>query len=135
MKKVIGTGLVLCLVASACSVSCAVPPGLSANEKSATAAQKPLSENTVKELAYLVGKQLDNGGWSEGEESACIASVGKINRESANVADTCMAPMALVRAGNLPDKGSMLPAMVCRPRLLRLCDESPQVRIGEIGDN
>ncbi len=105
MKKVIGTGLVLCLVASACSVSGSVLPGLSANETSATVTPKPLSDNTVKGLAYLVSKQLENGGWSEGEESAYMASVGKKNRESANVADTCMATMALVRAGNLPDRG------------------------------
>src|SRR5262249_49791544 len=66
---------------------------------------KPFSENVRKGEAYLISKQNENGGWSQGEESAYMASVGQRNGEQPNVADTCMAALALVRTGNLPNSG------------------------------
>jgi hypothetical protein len=65
---------------------------------------KPISENVKKGLAWLVKNQLDNGGWGQGEESRQMGGEGKL-KDSANVADTCMAVMALYRSGSTPSSG------------------------------
>ncbi|MBI4230677.1 MAG: hypothetical protein HY608_07560 [Planctomycetes bacterium] len=64
---------------------------------------KPLSANVQRGLAYLAERQLPGGGWGQGDESANIRS-GEGN--GANVADTCMAALALLRAGSIPTAGA-----------------------------
>jgi hypothetical protein len=66
---------------------------------------KPLSENVKKALAYLASQQHANGGWRQGEESAQMGnSVDKV-KDIPNIGDTCMAALALLRAGNTPKEG------------------------------
>ena len=65
---------------------------------------KPLSENVNKALAWLAKQQLENGAWGQGEESAGMGGGGAL-RDKASVGDTCMALLALLRAGNTPDEG------------------------------
>jgi hypothetical protein len=66
---------------------------------------KPLSENVARGLAFLVSQQQPNGGWSQGEESAQMGHSGDQVKDIPNVADTCMATLALLRAGNTPKEG------------------------------
>jgi hypothetical protein len=75
------------------------PPG-----KPAAPAAKPLSGGVKKGLAYLVAQQLPNGGWSQGEEAAQMRGGGEPSAV-ANVGDTCIAALALIRAGNTPKEG------------------------------
>jgi hypothetical protein len=71
---------------------------------------KPLSANVKKGLEYLVNQQNANGGWGQGGGwRNSLDGGGRI--EGANVADppdvasTCMAVLALLRAGNTPKDG------------------------------
>ncbi len=66
---------------------------------------KPLSENVKKALAYLASQQHANGGWSQGEESTQMGNSGDKVKDIPNVGDTCMAALALLRAGNTPKEG------------------------------
>ncbi len=66
---------------------------------------KALSTTVQKGLAFLVRTQLANGGWGQGEETGPMRSSVGAQAESANVADTCAALLALVRAGSLPASG------------------------------
>jgi hypothetical protein len=68
-------------------------------------APKPLSANVKKGLAFLAKTQLASGAWSQGEESAQMGNALDNIKGSANVADTCMAVMALVRGGSGPRSG------------------------------
>lgn len=82
----------------------AVPAGAPLPSSAATAVTpKPLSEQVKRGLAYLVSQQHANGGWSQGEESA---QMGKALQDTPNVADTCMATLALLRAGHTPTEGT-----------------------------
>jgi hypothetical protein len=63
---------------------------------------KPISNNVKNGLSWLVKNQLPNGAWSQGEESAAM-SARKL--DSASVADTAVATLALVRAGSSPKQG------------------------------
>ncbi len=65
---------------------------------------KPLAENTKRGLAWLVEHQLKNGAWGQGEESSHMGGGDKM-RDIPSVADTCMAALALIRAGSTPAKG------------------------------
>lgn len=65
---------------------------------------KPLSKNVHSGLKYLASRQLESGGWGEGEESVHMGSNGKM-AAVANVADTSIAVLALFRAGNTPSSG------------------------------
>jgi hypothetical protein len=66
----------------------------------------PLSDQLKNGLGWLVKSQLDNGAWGQGEESSEMG-VGMIGiKDTPNVADTCMAVMALLRAGNAPTSGT-----------------------------
>ncbi len=71
-----------------------------------TTAVKPkdLSSHVTKGLAWLVENQHPNGGWSQGEESAQMGG-DKRFRDTSDVADTCIAALALLRAGNTPQHG------------------------------
>src|SRR5438876_3586266 len=70
---------------------------------------KPLSEVVDKGLAYLISQQNENGGWGQG--GGWRSSKGGRTPESANVEDppdvasTCMATLALLRAGHTPKEG------------------------------
>jgi squalene cyclase len=66
---------------------------------------KPLSETVREGLAWLVSHQLENGGWGQGDESAQMGAAMDKMRDTANVADTSMAVLALLRAGNTARKG------------------------------
>ncbi len=64
---------------------------------------KPLSANVQRGLACLADRQLPCGGWGQGDEAANVRD-GEGN--GANVADTCMAALALLRAGSTPCEGA-----------------------------
>lgn len=105
MKKAIATSLVVWLTVSGGLVLGSMQQTCFAGNDASVASPKPLNENVVKGLAYLVSQQETNGGWSQGEESKYMHSVGEVNKDIPNVADTCMAGLALVRAGNCPNAG------------------------------
>jgi hypothetical protein len=65
---------------------------------------KPLSENVKLGLKWLADKQLKNGAWGQGEESAEMGGGAKL-KDVSIVADTCAAALALIRADNTPSKG------------------------------
>lgn len=65
---------------------------------------KPLSEGVLKGLDYLAQRQLESGGWGQGDESQQMGG-GQALRDVANVADSSMALLAFIRAGNTPSKG------------------------------
>jgi hypothetical protein len=72
----------------------------------ATALQpKPLSEPVQRGLAFLVSQQHANGGWSQGEEAAQMGNTANMIKDTPNVADTCMATLAFLRAGHTPKEG------------------------------
>lgn len=65
---------------------------------------KPLGAAVEKGLAWLVEHQLPNGGWGQGEESTQMG-MGAELKSVANVADTSMAALALLRSGTTPKAG------------------------------
>jgi hypothetical protein len=60
-----------------------------------------------KGLDWLVEHQLPGGGWGQGEESAQMraGTVVEPLRDIPNLADTCMAALALIRSGSTPCTG------------------------------
>ena len=66
---------------------------------------KPLSENVQKGLAFLVKMQHENGGWSQGEESQQMGQSLAALKDVPNVADTCVATLALIRSGSTHKDG------------------------------
>jgi hypothetical protein len=66
---------------------------------------KKLSANVNKGLAWLAQQQLEGGGWGQGDESARMGDSNQKLRGAANVADTAMAALALMRAGSTPTSG------------------------------
>ncbi|MGA2255107.1 MAG: hypothetical protein ABSG53_10630, partial [Thermoguttaceae bacterium] len=83
-------------------------PAPSANEpvtKQALAVTpKPLSEHVKRGTKWLIEHQLSNGGWGQGVESAQMGG-GSQMKDVPSVADSCMAVLALIRAGNTPIQG------------------------------
>lgn len=70
---------------------------------------KPLAASTRRGLAWLVATQHQDGGWGQGEESSQMRGgleIGAAQREPSNVADTCIALLALLRAEASPAVGS-----------------------------
>src|SRR5262245_12262225 len=69
---------------------------------------KPLSYNVNRGLAYLVSQQDASGGWGQGGGWRTGSQGGRV--EGASVADppdvgnTCIATLALFRAGNTPNQ-------------------------------
>jgi hypothetical protein len=79
-----------------------------------------LSANVNRGLAWLVEHQLPGGGWSQGEESPHMrGSGGEAFRGTPDVADTCIAALALVRAGNTPHEGPYKDALAKAVRFVR----------------
>ena len=66
---------------------------------------KPLSNNVTRGLAFLVKSQHKNGGWAQGEESRQMGKSLDRVKDKPNVGDTCVATLALIRAGSTPAKG------------------------------
>ncbi len=67
---------------------------------------KPLSPKVIRGLDWLVEHQLPGGGWGEGEESAEMRGPDRAAfRDNPNVADTCIASLALIRSGSTPREG------------------------------
>ncbi len=65
----------------------------------------PPASNTVERgIAWLLAHQLPSGGWGQGDESPNMGNNAEV-RDVANVADTCMATLALVRSGSTPRRG------------------------------
>jgi len=90
----------------------AVAASAAAPKKSASARKftpsvkaKPLSDNVKRGLAWLAKTQQESGGWSQGEESEAMGHSLDEVRDKPNVADTCMAALALMRAGSTPKTG------------------------------
>ncbi len=85
---------------------------------------KPMSPNVKKGLHWLVEHQLPGGGWAEGEESVQMRANAS-QRDTANVADTCIAVLALIRSGSTPREGLYRDAIAKGVRYVRLeVDES-----------
>ncbi len=80
---------------------------------------KPLSRNVKKGLDWLVEHQLAGGGWGQGEESAQMRGNESL-RDTPNVADTCIAVLALIRSGSTPREGLYRDAIVKGVRYVRL---------------
>src|SRR5262245_24668443 len=70
---------------------------------------KPLSDGVKKGLAYLVGQQHSGGGWSQGGGWRANPDGGRVESPDVegppDVANTCAATLALLRAGNTPRDG------------------------------
>ncbi len=91
----------------------AKPPKAPPNAAAATASAvkpKALSENTQRALTYLVAQQHSGGGWGQGGGWRQNSQAGG-RVEGAEVSDppdlgnTCIATLALIRAGNTPQEG------------------------------
>ncbi|WP_428268567.1 hypothetical protein [Haliangium sp.] len=68
---------------------------------------KPLSKNVHQGLDWLVSHQLPSGGWGQGDESPQMrGNAQQTLRDTANVADTSMALLALMRTGSTPSAGT-----------------------------
>ncbi|MBI3181589.1 MAG: hypothetical protein HYZ28_05560 [Myxococcales bacterium] len=66
--------------------------------------QKALSPAVEKGLEWLSRQKLKSGGWGQGEESVQMGR-GLTLKGVANVADTSMAVLALMRSGSTPKQG------------------------------
>lgn len=67
---------------------------------------KPLTSTAERGLDWLVGRQLQSGGWGQGEESEHMGHALDHLIATADVADTCMAALALLRSGAAPGEGA-----------------------------
>jgi prenyltransferase/squalene oxidase-like repeat protein len=70
---------------------------------------KPLSDVVKKGLEYLVKQQLPNGGWPQGGGWRTVDNGGRVEgpdvKDPADVGNTCIAALALIRAGSTPKEG------------------------------
>jgi len=66
---------------------------------------KPLSNEVRRGLEWLRKNQHENGGWSQGEEAQGMRASSQAG-DPANVADTCVAALALLRSGSTPEAGA-----------------------------
>jgi hypothetical protein len=73
---------------------------------------RPLDAATRRGLAWLLGTQREDGGWSQGEEAAGMRGSGGESVDRSNVADTCLAALALVRSGSSPAHGDHAAAVL-----------------------
>jgi hypothetical protein len=79
---------------------------------------KPLGANVKKGLDWLVEHQLRGGGWGQGEESANMGGGGAF-KDTPDVADTCIAALALIRSGSTPRQGPYKDAIAKAVRYVR----------------
>jgi hypothetical protein len=88
------------------------PPGVSKSptRNEGAVKPKPLSDNVKKALAYLVGQQHADGGWGQGGGWRVGGQGGRIEgpnvEDPSDVANTCIATLALLRSGNNPRSGA-----------------------------
>ena len=93
---------------------------------------KPLSKDVKRGLDWLVEHQLPGGGWGQGEESLHMRGGGRAPatgkgvssgrdevKDTPNVADTCIAALALLRSGSTPREGPYRDAIVKAVRFVR----------------
>lgn len=72
---------------------------------------QPLAEGTTKALAYLVSQQHTSGGWGQGggwrrnSQGNGRVDGGQVS-DPPDLGNTCIATLALVRAGHTPTKGA-----------------------------
>jgi hypothetical protein len=110
------TALLALVVAPLAVAAQPTPARVSDAKVEAKFAAKPkeLSAAVKKGLEYLVKNQRDDGGWNQGGLGAgitvkVVGSDGKSatpkDSDESDVADTCAALLALVRAGNTPTDG------------------------------
>ena len=66
---------------------------------------KPLSNTVNGGLKWLVSHQHKTGGWGQGEESEAMRHGMDQLKDLPNVADTCIATLALLRSGSSPKAG------------------------------
>jgi len=70
---------------------------------------KPLTSSIKKGLAYLVTQQHENGGWGQGGGWRIGSNGDRIEgpevKDLPDLADTCIATLALLRAGSTPKGG------------------------------
>lgn len=81
-----------------------VDPTVPASRRTTAVDPKPLSDTVKKGLAWLAEHQLENGSWGQGDEAAGMRGSG--TNAGANVADSSMALIALLRAGHSPRVGA-----------------------------
>src|SRR5438270_9999810 len=64
---------------------------------------KPLSDAVKKGIAYLIKQQHPNGGWGQGGGWRTVDTGGRIEgpevQDPPDVGNTCIAALALIRAG------------------------------------
>src|SRR5262245_40197714 len=75
---------------------------------------KPLSDSVNKGLAYLIGQQHSSGGWAQGGGwRTATQGGGRVEgpnvEDPPDVANTCVATLALLRAGHTPRTGEYAP--------------------------
>jgi hypothetical protein len=66
---------------------------------------KALSNQVGKGIGWLLKHQLPNGAWGQGEEAVAMGGRMEGQLDKGNVADTCIAALALMRAGSTPSQG------------------------------
>ena len=66
---------------------------------------KPLTAQVERGLDWLLKHQQENGGCAQGEESEAMGNALDNLKDKPNIADTCMALLALVRSGSTPKDG------------------------------
>ncbi len=73
-----------------------------------------LSPSVKNGLDWLVAHQLSSGGWGEGDAMMQAGATlrGVSIRDTPNVADTCIASLALIRSGSTPREGPYRGAIV-----------------------
>ncbi|MCX7044636.1 MAG: hypothetical protein NTX50_03985 [Candidatus Sumerlaeota bacterium] len=101
-RRAVITGLCLLIAQGARS---AEQTAAAAPATTAVIVPKKLSANIMKGLSWLVEQQQADGGWSQGEESAAMGASMAALKDKSNVADTCMALLALTRSGSSPKEG------------------------------
>ncbi len=100
-----GAGVVSWNSASAQSTQPADASAPATQPATQTVEPKALSENVNRGLKWLVDHQLADGGWGQGSESARMGDNMHQIKDKSNVGDTCIAALALIRAGNTPVVG------------------------------
>jgi hypothetical protein len=82
----------------------AVDPKPKTPAKKRVVEPKPLSDSVQSGLQWLAKNQLKDGSWGQGEESQAMGVNGEMAYQG-NVADSCIAILALYRSGSTPTSG------------------------------
>src|SRR5262245_42615163 len=77
-----------------------------AGQTAAAVPPKPFSGNTKKGLEYLIEQQDASGGWGQGGGWRTASEGGRVEgadvKDPPDLGNTCIATLALIRAGNSP---------------------------------